>query len=298
MSSFLLFLPMVAQLGGGIGSQSASQLPLEIIEKKDDEARTRQQQAYSQPAAPVSRNGCMDQVQSDPQGSADLARGALQNAIGREKVRAGLCLGAALTLLERFDEASDAFVTARDAAEADDHVSRARLGDMAANAELARGDGAKALLLLGGALTEARASEDKGLIADVDIDRARALVAVQQPEEAGAALAEARTVQPDNAQAWLLSATLSRRQKQYIQASAQIEQAAKLAPTDPAIGLEAGVIAMLSNDENAARRSWQSVLAVAPQSPEAQTAQGYLDQIGPEAPPSAPAQDPQTPPHD
>jgi hypothetical protein len=40
------------------------------------------------------------------------------------------------------------------------------------------------------------------------------------------------------------------------------------------------VIAALSGHDDAARQSWQSVLATAPGTPQAQQAQGYLDQLG------------------
>ena len=56
--------------------------------------------------------------------------------------------------------------------------------------------------------------------------------------------------------------------------------AAHLAPTDPAIGLEAGVIAMLAGRRDAAAASWRSAIAAAPTSPEAEAARGYLDEIG------------------
>ncbi len=60
-----------------------------------------------------------------------------------------------------------------------------------------------------------------------------------------------------------------------------IEKAAALAPQDPEIGLEAGVIAVLGGRDEAARRSWRSVLAAAPDSDQAKVAKGYLDQLGP-----------------
>ena len=85
---------------------------------------------------------------------------------------------------------------------------------------------------------------------------------------------------PDNAQAWLLSATLSRRDGDLATAQTRIERAAMLAPLDPAIGLEAGLIAALGGRDEAARRSWQSVIEAVPGSAEAATAQGYLDQLG------------------
>jgi Flp pilus assembly protein TadD len=111
------------------------------------------------------------------------------------------------------------------------------------------------------------------------MDRARAYVALGQQAQAQAALGEARTVAPGNAQAWLLSATLSRRQNNLADAQAQIERAAQIAPQDPEIGLEAGVIAVLSGRDAAARKSWQSVLATAPESDAAKTAKGYLAQL-------------------
>lgn len=153
---------------------------------------------------------------------------------------------------------------------------------MAGNAALAQGQPAQALLLLGGAAGEAKAAADNALIASIALDKARALVAVNRPDEAATALAEARAAAPDDAQAWLLSATLSRRQNKLIEAQAQIEQAARLAPRDPDVGLEAGVIAALAGNDAAARRSFGSVVAMAPGSDTAARAQGYLDQLGPE----------------
>ncbi len=103
---------------------------------------------------------------------------------------------------------------------------------------------------------------------------------------AAAALAAARTADPANSQAWLLSATLSRRQGKLGEAQTQIERAALLMPVDPEIGLEAGVIAVLGGRDEAARRSWESVIRAAPGSGFAKTAQGYLDQLGPSTAPS------------
>ncbi|KMS55439.1 hypothetical protein V474_20615 [Novosphingobium barchaimii LL02] len=289
MSLLPLLLPLMAQVGPASALPSnanpyASSLPLEIIEKKDAEAAKRARAAQSV-ALPSSRGtaGCMSAVEANPERSAELAQSALGDAIGRERVRAGLCLGAALSDLGRWDEARGAFVTARDAADTADHSSRARLGAMAGNAALAAGQPGQALALLSPAATDAKIIGDAELTGSIALDRARALVAVKQPDEAAAALAEARTAQPDNAQAWLLSATLSRRQEKLSQAQTQIEKAASLAPQDPEIGLEAGVIAMLSGNETAARRSWNSVLAAGPGSDAAVTAKEYISQLGPES---------------
>lgn len=278
--SLLLAPVMLAQVGpsAGYGGAPASQLPLEIIEKKEDEARKRAVQTVE---APRTRGaGCMDAVESRPERTVEVARDALNKAVGRERVRAGFCLGVALSDLGRWPEAQQAFLNARDATEVDDHVTRARLGAMAGSAALAQGQAAEALQLLGPAASEAKAAANNALIATIALDRARALVAVDRPDEAASALAEARAAEPENAQAWLLSATLSRRQDKLIEAQAQIEQAARLAPRDPEVGLEAGVIAALSGNDAAARRSFESVVAMEPDGDLAQKAQGYLDQLG------------------
>jgi tetratricopeptide (TPR) repeat protein len=297
MSLLPLLLPIMAQVGPASALPSnaspyASSLPIEIIEKKQTEAarRAREAQVVALPSGKggAGSSGCMSAVEANPERSAELARSALDDAIGRERVRAGLCLGAALSSLDRWDEARAAFVTARDAADAADHASRARLGAMAGNAALAAGQPGQALGLLGPAATDAKILADPDLTASIALDRARALVAVKQPEEAAVALAEARAAQPGNAQAWLLSATLSRRQNNLGQAQMHIEKAASLAPQDPEIGLEAGVIAVLSGNEDAARRSWNSVLAAGVGSDAAVTAKQYLSQLGPESAPTPP----------
>lgn len=291
MSLLPLLLPLVAQVGPAsalpsAASPYASSLPIEIIEKKEDEARRARASRRAAQGAPLAYApagiGCMAAVETDPERSAQLARTALSEALGREKVRAGLCLGVALSTLDRWDEARSAFVDARDAADSADHSSRARLGAMAGNAALAAGQPGEALSLLAPAATEAKIAGDQELTASIALDRARALVAVKQLGEAAAALAEARAAQPGNAQAWLLSATLSRRENKLAEAQAEIEKAASLAPQDPEIGLEAGVIAMLSGNEPAARRSWESVLATGAGSDSAAIARQYLAQSGTE----------------
>ncbi|MBS1239696.1 MAG: hypothetical protein H6R45_402, partial [Proteobacteria bacterium] len=108
--------------------------------------------------------------------------------------------------------------------------------------------------------------------------------ALGRTEEAEAALQKARSYAPQISDTWLLSATLSRRKGDLATARAQIFTAAKLDRANPAIGLEAGVIAALSGNDEAARKSWQSVLTIAPDAPEAETARTYLAQLDTPAP--------------
>lgn len=227
---------------------------------------------------------CLDLAASNPVDAIDDAEGWRDVTTGPAQAQPLLCLGTALTRLERWNEAEAAFIAGRDAAAAGDSALRGKLGAMAGNAALAEDAPERALGILDAASVAAAASGDLRLIGEIAIDRARALVALKRTEDAAKALVEARTSAADNALAWLLSATLSRRLGKLAEAQAQIATAADLAPRDPEIGLEAGVIAMLAGNEAAARRSWQSAIDAAPQSEAATTARGYLAQL------AAPAQ--------
>ena len=111
--------------------------------------------------------------------------------------------------------------------------------------------------------------------------RSRCCVRLGRYEDALVALDAATGLVPERSEAWLLKATLLRRMDRLAPAQEAIEQAARLAPTNPEIGLEAGVIAVLSGRDEAARQSWQSVIELQPESLAAATAKDYLDQLGP-----------------
>lgn len=271
-----LLLPIL-QLGASVTS-----LPPEMLDQKAITAKRRAQETAvsSGPVLPYARTeGCISEMESSPAAGALAAQKALDRATGGERVRAGLCLGVALGALERWGEAQNAFLRARDAAPPTDSASRARLGAMAGNAALAGGSAASALPILEIAQAQAKSANDNDLVGSIALDRARAYMALGQPAPAGTALSEARLAAPGNAQAWLLSATLSRRENKLAQAQSQIERAAQIAPQDPEVGLEAGVIAVLGGRDAAARKSWQSVVATAPESDAAKTAKGYLAQL-------------------
>ena len=230
---------------------------------------------------------CLDAAASSPVDAIDDAEGWRDVTKGPAQAEPLLCLGSAHARLEHWSEAEQAFLAGRDAAAAGDSAMRAKLGAMAGNAALAQNASERALAALDAASVAAAATDDLRLAGEIAIDRARALVALKRDDEAAKALVEARTSAADNALAWLLSATLSRRQGKLAAAQAQIATAADLAPRDAEIGLEAGVIAMLAGNEAAARLSWQSAIDTAPASEAARAARGYLAQLGP-APQNAP----------
>ena len=267
----LLLLPLIAQIGPG---GALPQAPLQIPKQKSA--------AVSAPSAPELLQSCLDLAMTRPSEAIEVAQNWLASAkTMKDRAGAQQCHALAMVRIEGFAEAAPLFLSARADTPANEADERARLAALAGNALLAAGDPAGAL----GALDLARGDALNGLDAKqrggIEIDRARALVALGRPDEAAAALTEARIAAPDNYQAWLLSATLSRRQGKLADAQLQIERAATLFPVDPEIGLEAGVIAMLAGHEDAARKSWLSVIKAAPASPSAKTAQAYLDQLGP-----------------
>ena len=224
---------------------------------------------------------CLDDAAREPALAVDSARAWLAASPGSSSGEPQLCLGTALIGLAQWAEAEEVFLAGRDAMAASDLALRARLGGMAGNAALTLGAADRALGELDAAHADAVKAGEAELAGSIPLDRGRALVALKRTDEAVSALAEARTANPSDATAWLLSATLSRRLNRLPEAQQQIETAATLTPEDPEIGLEAGVIAMLSGHEAATRKSWASVIVMAPNSPEARTAQNYFDQLGP-----------------
>ena len=223
---------------------------------------------------------CIAQAGSDPAAALTTASNWLQGASLTDRSLVYQCLGVAYTNLARWEEAERAFVTARDISAPDQPGWRARLGTMAANAALATGRNEPALDYLQVAQTDAALAEEPDFGGQVAQDRARALVALGRLDEAATALADARDLAPADPLGWLLSATLARRQENLAEAQGLILEATRLAPDNPAIALEAGLIAALGGDDAAARTAWEGLLTRSPQAPEAATARGYLTQIG------------------
>lgn len=286
MSLLLAVLLQVGPAPGpGVGSAPASQLPPEIRDRKPRrEVHAPPPAAAPAPQPPSKEQDCIAGIAADAEAAETRALTWRDGASGEDRALAGLCLGMALSEQEDWPGAEAAFLDARNAAPFQTPL-RARLGSMAANAALAQGGAERALTQIDVAVTDLGGERSGPLPLAMLLDRARALVLLKRLAEAEAPLAEARTLSPRSAEAWLLSATLSRKLDNLPEAQARIEKAAEIAPVDPEVGLEAGVIAMLSGREDAARKSWQSVVAAAPQSTAANTAKGYLAQLSETAKP-------------
>lgn len=229
---------------------------------------------------------CMRQARDNPDAAVVAALQWLEGLSAPDTRAPQECLGFAHTVAGRWNAAETAFATARDALPASDAGERARLGAMAGNAALAGTRAEQALDLLTAAQADAGAARDADLSGSIATDRARALVALGRELEGAQALASARELLPQDATVWLLSATLARRMDDLASAQSWIATAAGLDPRNPAIGLEAGLIAALAGEDDAARASWQSVIALAPASSQADAARQYLAQLNtsPESP--------------
>jgi tetratricopeptide (TPR) repeat protein len=195
------------------------------------------------------------------------------------------CQGFALASDFKFDLAVPVLTEAAKGAEEKRDPRAARFWAQAGNAAIADDQPGVALTALDRALTISAANSEK---ADIEVDRARALVALNRPDEAVTALANARQLGPENGTAWLLSATLARRLDKLPDALAYIQTAASLLPRDPAVALEAGNIAIAAGDEAAARKQWEQTIAIAPSSRQANSAQAQLAALG--AVPAAPTE--------
>lgn len=188
------------------------------------------------------------------------------------------CQGFALATDFKFDLALPVLTEAAKGAEEKGDPRAARFWAQAGNAAIVEGEPQLAL----DALTQALKSETLSPHerADGEVDRARALVALNQNENAEKALASARELSPENGTAWLLSATLSRRLNKLPDALAYIQTAAALAPRDAAVALEAGNIAIAAGDDAVARKQWEQAIAIAPDSRQAISAQKQIAALG------------------
>lgn len=280
----LILAALLAQVGPSVSPGAGGalpQAPLEIPRKAKP--------AEPLPAAPLSRlDRCLAMVRAAPLDALAEADAWLRQVKGAPAADPAQCKALALSALERWNEAEAAFTMGRDALPPGEKRRRAELGAGAAIAAEEAGAPDRALAYFDAARADSAASGNGELAGRIARDRASPLFKLGRTAEAAASLAEARAALPNDAATWLISARLSRRLDQISEAQAQIERAAALDPRDPEIGVEAGLIAVLDGRDAAARKSWRSVLAMAPGSDAAKRAQAYLDQLGPETPPSGP----------
>lgn len=218
---------------------------------------------------------CMDLATGDPsQGAAAAAKWKVEGG----GMLARQCLGVAYANQKRWPSAAAAFEEAAREAESAHDVRSANYWAQAGNAWLAAGDPVKARAALDAALASGQLS---GLaLGEARLDRARVLVAAGDMDGARGDLDRALQDAKADPLAWLLSATLARRQGDLPRARTDIAEALKRASDDPQVQLEAGNIAAANGDEAGARAAWGQVLTLAPGAPIAEAARKALAQFG------------------
>ena len=195
------------------------------------------------------------------------------------------CMGFALSRAERWGPAIVAFEQAADEAERGGEMAQsARLWAQAGNAALASGDAAKARNDFDAAL--ARGLPDGLEKGEAHLDRARALVALDDMDGARGSLDIALVQAPQDPLGWLLSATLARRTGEMALAQAHIARAVQISPDDASVALEEGNIAILTDHADVARMAWQRAMKLAPDAPAGKAAADNLTRL--DAPPPKP----------
>ncbi|RYD49936.1 MAG: tetratricopeptide repeat protein [Sphingomonadales bacterium] len=227
------------------------------------------------PAEPPRFAECMDLATGDPsagQANAVKWRGEGGGALARQ------CLGVSYANQDRWDSAAEAFADAAHEAELAKSGKVADYWVQSGNAWLAAGNPVRARAAFDAALATASLS---GLaLGEAHLDRARALVAAGDLEGARSDIDKALADAASDPLAWLLSATLARREGDLKRAGTDIAEALRRSGDDPMVQFEAGNIAAAAGDEANARTHWSRVVELAPGSPVAESARKGLEQFG------------------
>lgn len=273
-------LMLLQSAAGGVPGSSSAPLPDGIGR---DNTFLPPMRRKSQPKQTIEQDRlslCLDKARRDPATAILNASVWLGEVTGAERSFPQQCLGMAYVSLLRWDAAENAFLAARNFKLDDDLMDRARLAGMAGNAAIAASRPQDALNAFDLAIGDAEKAGDSVLAGTLSADRARALVQLNRDSDAEAALNKAITDAPQNPAGWLLLATLERREGKLAQAAEHIRTAGGLAPQDPAVALEAGVIAVLTGDDDNARKNWHAVIDMAASdSAETTNAKAYLAQL-------------------
>jgi tetratricopeptide (TPR) repeat protein len=223
------------------------------------------------PAVEARYRACTDQIRTNAEAAVAAADAWRAEGGG---VPARLCLGLALSALERWPQAATAFEQAAREAESARDPRRADFQVQSGNAWLAGGEPARALQAFDAALaTPGLGDARRG---EVHVDRAAVLVAQNNVAAARADIDRALQLIPEESFAWFLSAALAQRELNLSRAGTDIARARQLAPEDPDILLYAGTLAGLAGDMEEAERLYRLVVRLAPDSEAGRQAQVSL----------------------
>ena len=237
----------------------------------------------SVPAAAMDRTACAALVLKAPE-SAIAAADAWRIKGGGLDARQ--CLGLAYSAAERWPAAAGALEAAAREAETVKDLRSADFWVQAGNAWLAGGDGARARKAFEAALATPTLTQE--LRGEAHLDRARASVALGELAAARLDIDKGLELVPGDPFAWYLSAALARRQDDLPRARDHIARAVALAPAEASILLEAGNIAGLSGEVDAAAGLFARAARAAPASEAGKAAAAALAANSDDAPPAAP----------
>ena len=214
---------------------------------------------------------CTALIKADPKAALDQAQ---DWATRSADVPARQCLGLAFVAAERWEPAALTFEAAAKNAEIQRDGRAATLWTQAANASLAGDDPEKARDAIDRALALPTLADP--MRGEAWIDRARADVALNDLPTGRYDLDHALQLVPQDPFAWLLSATLARRQKDLARAEKDIAEAVRLAADDPSVALEQGNIAFAGGKPDTARDAWTRAAQLGPDTPEGRAAKEAL----------------------
>ena len=115
--------------------------------------------------------------------------------------------------------------------------------------------------------------------ADLRIDRARAMAALERWSEAEADLTRALSLDPERATAYVFRATARRMENKFDLALEDLQLALALGPKDPAALLERGIVYRLKEQPDLARTDWLAVIAAEPEGKAAEAARSNLEKL-------------------
>lgn len=218
---------------------------------------------------------CIAQTERDP--AKAIAEASAWRMAGGG-VLARQCIGLAFAAQKNWQAAMEVFVQAAEEAERNRDARSARLWVQAGNAALAGGQAEKGRTYFDAAIVGGLLQGEE--LGEAHLDRARALNALRQQKFVRADLDMAIKLVPADPLAWLLSATLARREGDLKRAETDIGEALKRAPDDAQVALEAGNIALMRGAPEAARVAWEGAVKLSPDSPAGKSAAAALAQLG------------------
>lgn len=172
------------------------------------------------------------------------------------------CVALAYLTQKDYAAAISAFEAAANAAEVAKSPQIAALWGQAGNTALIANQPARAMVYFNSALVAAGDAGPER--ADLHIDRARAAVELGKLDDARADVAKAVEIDPESPDGWLLTATIERSAGNLPAAETAVLNAAKFAPGDIDVALEAGNVAFAQGKIKLARSAWEAIVKVAP----------------------------------